>query len=484
MKGSRDSESSDCLTVGQCWQSFLDRLDQELGKETVDRWARGLIVRTGVGPKLVLETKDSFQALWFEEHLRPRLSSLVDPLGAPIQVQLQITGKGNAPPRPSRPRPVSCSRGQSPLSLPDIDTSCTFDQFLPLSDNEIVIRLLDDVCSQLASARLQSLSPIVGTPNVPLRLPPPNPIYLCGPSGCGKTHLLIATAQRLRQAGLSIIVAKSDLFTDHVVKSIRAGEMSNFRKLWRTVDALLLDDIHGLARKNATQEEFFHTFNSLHVAGKQIILTANCLPQQLQFIEPRLVSRFEWGVVLPMQALPRKQYPMLLEEKAQQLRFTLSPKMAHFLAETFSSTPKACVNALQALILRLSLSKNRPMANPSAMTLSNIRDLLADLMENEKKLALTPDKIINVTAETYGIKREDLLGRSQSRECVLPRQIAMFLIRKHLKAPFMKIGDVFQKNHSTVMSAIRQVEKGIPDTSCDIGSAVASIEIRLTEVSK
>ena len=89
--------------------------------------------------------------------------------------------------------------------------------------------------------------------------------------------------------------------------------MSSFRKLWRNVDALLVDDIHCLARKSATQEEFFHTFNSLHVAGKQIILTANLLPQQLQFIEPRLVSRFEWGVVLPMQAIPRKQFPLLLE---------------------------------------------------------------------------------------------------------------------------------------------------------------------------
>jgi chromosomal replication initiator protein len=475
-------DASKCLTVGQCWNAFLVRLEFELGKETVDRWARTLVVKTGIGPKLVLEAKDSFQALWFEEHLRPRLSSLVDPIGNAIQVTLQVAGR--SPFRSAKPRPQKFDPGHFSLTFPEVDPVCIFDHFLPIADNEIVLKLLDEVCAQLAGARLRSLSPIVATSPDGNRLPPPNPIFLSGPSGCGKTHLLMATAQRLRQAGLSVIVAKSDLFTEHVVRSIRAGEMSAFRKLWRNVDALLVDDIHCLARKSATQEEFFHTFNSLHVAGKQIILTANCLPQQLQFIEPRLVSRFEWGVVLPMQAIPRKQFPLLLERRAQQLDFSLSPKMAHFLAETFSSTPKACINALQTLIVRLSLAKHRPLATPAAMTLSQIADLVADLIEDEKNLALTPEKIINVTAETYGITREDLLGRSQSREFVLPRQIAMFLIRKHLKAPFMRIGELFSKNHSTVMSAIRQVEKGIPDTSSDIGSALASIEIRLSELGK
>jgi len=116
------------------------------------------------------------------------------------------------------------------------------------------------------------------------------------------------------------------------------------------------------------------------------------------------------------------------------------------------------------------------------MTLSQIADFLADLIEDEKNLALTPEKVINVTAEAYGVTREDLLGRSQSREFVLPRQVAMFLIRKHLKAPFMRIGELFSKNQSTVMSAIRHVEKGIPDASSDIGSTLASIEIRLSEL--
>ena len=468
------------------WQAFLERLEHELGKETVDRWARSLVVKTGNGPKIVLEAKDSFQALWFEEHLRPRLHALVDPLGEAIQVSLQIAGRNITGKRSTKAltRPAKFDPNQFSLNFPDVDSSYTFDRFLTLPENEIVLKLFDELCSHLAGERLKKLSSVVIPSADSQRLPSPNPIYLCGPSGSGKTHLLAATAHRLRQAGLSVIMAKSDLFTEHVVRSIRAGEMSIFRKLWRTADVLIVDDVHCLARKNATQEEFFHTFNSLHVAGKQIILSANCLPQQLQFIEPRLVSRFEWGIVLSLQTIPRKQFPTLLEKKAHHSNFALSSKLAHFLAETFPSTPKACVHALEALILRLSLAKNRPSATSASMTLSQVRDLLADLIEDEKLLALTPEKIINVTAEAYGIKREDLIGRSQSREFVLPRQVAMFLIRKHLKVPFMKIGDLFKKNHSTVMSAIRQVEKGIPDSSSDVGSALASIEIRLSEVGK
>jgi chromosomal replication initiator protein len=480
-----DSEPSNTSVV-QCWQAFLGRLEHELGQETVDRWARSLVVKPGHGPKLVLEAKDSFQALWFEEHLRPRLHGLVDPLGEAIHVSLHIAGRSLTGKRAAKTlsKPIGFNPNHFSLSFPDIDPSHTFEHFLSLPENDIVIKLFDELCSYLAGERLKRLSSVVIPSVEGHRHPPPNPIFLCGPSGSGKTHLLSATAHRLRQAGLSVIMATSDLFTEHVVRSIRAGEMSVFRKLWRTVDTLIVDDIHCLARKNATQEEFFHTFNSLHVAGKQIILSANCLPQQLQFIEQRLVSRFEWGIVLSLQTLPRKQFPALLEKKAQYMNFAVPSKLAHYLAETFPSTPKACVHALEALIFRLNLAKNRHSNPAAATTLPVVRDLLADLIEDEKLSALTPEKIINVTAEAYGVKREDLIGRSQSREFVVPRQVAMFLIRKHLKAPFMRIGELFHKNHSTVMSAIRQIEKGIPDASSDVGSAVASIEIRLSEVGK
>jgi chromosomal replication initiator protein len=451
------------------WQTFLDSLETELGKQTIDRWARSLQVIHTSDDQLVLSAKDSFQTLWFEEHLRPRLRSFVNPLGAPVKVTLQTTK--------SPPKAIQAKAPIPTLHFSPLDPTSTFDTFMKIPDNEIVLRVLNETCNFLVNERFHKISALVTHER---SSPPPNPIYICGPSGSGKTHLLSATAHRLRQAGLSVVIARADLFTDHVVKSIRSGEMSTFRQLWRNTDALLIDDIYLLAKKNATQEEFFHTFNSLHVAGKQIILSSNCFPQQLQFIEPRLVSRFEWGIVLPLQPLLKRQFPALLEKKAALLQCQMSQKVILSIADMFSSTPKACVQALQALIQRFKLAKNKSVH--LEMSLSAVHDLLADLLEEEQLLAMTPEKIISITAETYGLKREDLLGKSQSRECVLPRQISMYLMRKHLRMPYMTIGDYFQKNHSTIMSAIRQVEKMIPDISKDIGSSIASIEIKLAEL--
>jgi chromosomal replication initiator protein len=464
-----------------CWQSFLQQLEEELGKETIDRWARTLVIKQSTATKLVLEARDSFQSLWFEEHLRPRLSLLVDQMSSPIQVSLQVSGKPTALKQTKKDFPSS---PVSSLTFQGLEPAFTFEHFFPIEENEIVLRLLDEICSHLAHSKLQKMSSLVVPTVDEKKISLPNPIYLCGPSGCGKTHVLTATAHRLRQAGNSVIMAQAELFTDHVVKSIRAGEMSTFRKLWRNVDVLLLDDVHLLARKNATQEEFFHTFNTLHTAGKQIVLSANCLPQQLQFIEPRLVSRFEWGIVLPMYTLGKKYFPMLLEKKAAFHRFPLSQKIAVALAEMFSSTPKACMKALDALMYRHNLAKNKTGGHRAELSYTHVRDLLADLIEDEKNLALTPEKIITITAEGYGVTREDLLGRSQRQEFVLPRQVTMYLMRKHLKLPFMQIGDLLQKNHSTVMSSIRHVEKAISDPSSDLGSVVASIEIRLADIKK
>lgn len=458
------------------WQTFLDGLEGELGKETVDRWARSLRVIHSSEEVLVLSAKDSFHTLWFEEHLRPRLRTFVNGIGTPIKVSLQGVSKSS---RPAKASNVVGKGPTSSLHFSHLDPLCTFETLIKIPENEIVLRVLLETCNHLINEQIHKLSSLVTAER---SSSPPNPVFICGPSGSSKTHLLMATAHRLRQSGISVIMARADLFTDHVIKSIRSGEMATFRQLWRNCDALLIDDIYLLAKKNATQEEFFHTFNSLHVAGKQIILTSNCFPQQLQFIEPRLVSRFEWGIVLPVHTILKKQLPLLLEKRASLLQEHIPQKVILALSELFSSTPKACVQALEALIQRVKFAKNQVGSPRSELSLATVHNLLADLLEEEKLLAMTPEKIISITAESYGITREDLLGKSQSREYVLPRQISMYLMRKHLRMPFMTIGDYFRKNHSTIMSAIRQVEKFIPDASRDVGSSIASIEMKLAEL--
>jgi chromosomal replication initiator protein len=263
-----------------------------------------------------------------------------------------------------------------------------------------------------------------------------------------------------RSQNLKILYVRADTFTDHVVSAIRAGEMRQFRQAYRHIDVLIVDDVHVFSRKGATQEEFFHTFNTLHLDGKQIILSANCSPQNLQFIEPRLVSRFEWGIVLPLQSLQEKKREALLQARAEALNFHLPAKISSFLIETFTSNTKSLMKALDALILRLHLDTRHTVHH---LTVVAAKTLLADLIEEEVKSAITPQKIIKAVSEQYGVKKEDLLGKGQTRECVLPRQLAMHICRAELKLPYMKIGELFSRDHSTVMSSIRQIQKGLSE---------------------
>lgn len=463
-------------TLSACWKSFVQFLETKLGTNTVERWVVSFDVSIYDSPKaherkIVLRPKDSFQTLWFEEHLKAYLPYLKDPVGnvIPVFLDTKLPKKQKNLSTPSSP-----NGKLNGLFFPELDPLHSFDKFISTDENLIVIRLLQEMCSYWISKQLTTVSPVITSSTAPTTIIPPNPIYICGPTGSGKTHLISACTQRLKQVGLSTITASAELFTDHVVKSMRSGEMSSFRTLWRKADILFIEDVQTLSRKNATQEEFFHTFNTLHMAGKQVVLTANCFPQQLQYIEPRLVSRFEWGIVLPLTPLPKKLYPNLLEKKSLLYNFPLSSKLSTFLAESFSSSPKALSEALKTLIFRLKSAKPH--------SLSQVQDLLSDLIEKESSTALSPQKIITLTAQSFGLTSDDLTGKSQSRECSVPRQIAMFLMRKHLKTPYMKIADVFHKNHSTVISAIRQVEKNISDTSSNIGSAIASIEISLYDI--
>ena len=184
-------------TLQACWQSFLYRLDAELGKATVDRWIRTLSVRFEDGPKIIFSAKDSFQALWFEEHLRPRLEHFKDPLGARVAVSLEVFGKPKSPIQKNFSNPRIDKKSLNTLSFPECDPSLTFDKYIPVEENTIVVKLLNETCSYWIAKHLKKLSPIV-IPNEPaIHIVPPNPILLCGPAGCGKTHLLTATAERL-----------------------------------------------------------------------------------------------------------------------------------------------------------------------------------------------------------------------------------------------------------------------------------------------
>lgn len=447
----------------RAWEEFL--LDQEkgLGKETVQKWLRPLKVVRFDACNLYLEASDAFKVMWFEEHMRPHVQKyLVNNNHKKIKVHITV-----ASPSKSDDKGSDKTSSQKPafrLIFDDLDDKCRFDTFLTSEGNLLAYKLLTEW------ALFEGKSKDV-TEQKDLNF---NPIYIFGKSGTGKTHLLQATTSTLKQKGNKALYVRAETFTEHVVNAIRTGEMQTFRKTYRSIDTLLIDDIEVFSKKAATQEEFFHTFNTLHIEGKRIILSSSMAPQELKFIEPRLISRFEWGIVVPLQKLEREKMKALLNQKATHFHFPLSEEIKDFLVNTFSSHTKSLLRALEALILRTHLN-----AEKGNISLAQVKKILLDLIQEEEKFLLTPTKIIRAVADYYGIRSDDILSKSQSRECALPRQIAMHLCRVKLNLPYMKIGEIFSRDHSTVMSSIKQIQQEVELKKSDIYSIVNSLSKQL-----
>lgn len=436
----------------RAWENYLHVLESELGADIVNKWLRPLAIIKFDACNLYLEAKDPFHAMWFHEHIGERIKTqLLNNNGRRIHVHLSVAGKDAPAKKPRRRRKVESKETSEPpftLSFDDLDPNCTLEHLVVSPSNELAMRVLCEAVGY-EEGDFDRNKVALGSFN---------PIYLYGGAGGGKTHLMMAAAHGLKKMGYQVLYCRAETFTEHVVSAIRSAQMSTFRQAYRNVDVLLIDDVHVFARKGGTQEELFHTFNTLHTAGKQIILTANCAPGELQHIEPRLVSRFEWGISVPVDTYSKEVVAQILHAKAEALRFTLSDKVAKFLLDTFSSI-QGLMRALEALILRSHIGLSDTGRKKTAVTEIAAKKLLEDLIEEENKVAVTPQSIVSAVAKFYGIPNEDIMGKSQSRECSVPRQIAMHLCREKLQMPYTRIGHFFVRDHSTVMSSCRQVKK-------------------------
>lgn len=406
----------------KAWDTFVDALEKEIGKESTQKWLRTLRVVQYDACNLYLEAADSFQAAWFEEHIRPRAKNFVN--SNQRQIKIHLSSK-----EASEKRKVPPSFSLS-IAPDELHPHFTFSHFVETKENLVATRLLSDIGSAGAF----------------------NPLFFYGGKGVGKTHLLMAAARKLQEKNLRVFFVNAETFTGHVVAAIRLGKMEVFRNTYRHIDALCIDDIHIFGRKAATQEEFFHTFNTLHTLGKQILLTANVSASELSDIEPRLISRFEWGLSLHLVKSSPEEYRKILESKMSLFQLHLPEESIQFLLHSFPHS-KDLAHAVETIALKSRLSPHLPLSLPS------IQEFLKDLVEKGQKEALSPAKILKAVSDEFGLKVSDLQGKGQNREISVPRQIAMHLCRIHLKMPLMKIGDLFERDHSTVMTAIKQAEK-------------------------
>ncbi|MBS0621715.1 MAG: chromosomal replication initiator protein DnaA [Verrucomicrobia bacterium] len=441
----------------QIWNEFLAQQEQELGAETVDKWLRPLKLVHFDACNLYLEAQDSFQALWFEEQIRPKVvSELMNKNGRKIKVHLTVAQEAPASNRNLKEKKKAEGQQQPyQLFFDELNEQNSIETLVPFEGNALAYQLFTKLAD---GVELGSF----------------NPIFLCGASGVGKSHFLQGAAHSLRQKGLKVIYTRAETFTEHVVSAIRAGAMQLFRSRYRNVDALIIDDVQVFSRKSATQEELFHTFNALHVSGKQLIFAADCSPGELRYVEPRLVSRFEWGIVLPLEPPSPSVLHQILSSKAQKMDFPVETAVISFLVETFKSSPARAIRAFEALLLRAHLqatffSKTHPLPLTTAQT------YLADLISEEKGSEMTSARIIDAVANHYGIKAADIMGKSQKKECSLPRQIAMYLCRRELALPYVRIGEEFERDHSTVMTSVRRVEQQLKQKQSEQASAINAI---------
>ncbi|HXG58066.1 MAG TPA: chromosomal replication initiator protein DnaA, partial [Thermoanaerobaculia bacterium] len=285
-----------------------------------------------------------------------------------------------------------------------------------------------------------------------------NPLFIYGGAGLGKTHLIQAIGQHIREANprMKVVYMSADSFVTELITSIRYDRMASFRERYRSVDALLLDDIQFLAGKERTQEEFFHTFNALYEAQKQIVFTSDAPPKEIPTLEERLRSRFEWGLIADIQPPDLETKVAILRKKAEEKKIDLPHDVALFIAERVRSNIRELEGHLNRVTAFASLTGH-------ALDIDLAREALKDLLAKDNK-PITPQDILKVVAAHYGIKVSDLKSKSNARPIAYPRQVAMYMCKELTDLSYPEIGKLFNnKHHSTVMYSVEKIDQLIQD---------------------
>lgn len=284
-----------------------------------------------------------------------------------------------------------------------------------------------------------------------------NPLFLHGGSGLGKTHLIYAICGRIRQnhPDYKLLYVKGEEFANELILAIRNGTTAEFKEKYRQADLLAVDDIQFIAGKESTQEEFFHTFNSLYECGKQIILTSDRSPKEIKTLEDRLRTRFEWGLLVDVQPPDFETRMAIISRKADSLGLKIPEDVAAFIAGKLKDN----VRQLEGVVKRLEAHANLTGA---PITILLAENAIQDIMTEHTHLPVTVDRIIDEVARTYGVTAEDIRGQRRSGQISTARQVAMYVVREITGMTQLKIGQEFGgRDHATVVYALQQVGKAI-----------------------
>ena len=303
-----------------------------------------------------------------------------------------------------------------------------------------------------------------------------NPLFLYGGVGLGKTHLMHAIGHAVRESNPAarIVYVTSEMFTNDMIEAVRAGKNVEFRQRYRNVDLLMIDDIQFIAGKQAVQEEFFNTFNTLHNAGKQIVISSDRPPKEIKALEERLSSRFEWGLVADIQAPDLETRTAILRNRAQNRNVEIDDEIINFIAENIVDNIRKLEGSLNRVIAYAKL-KRLPI------TMNLAKEAMKDILPQKQNIVVTPDRIKETVAEYYSIQIESLMSQRRDKEVVIPRQIAMYFCHTLLSLPYKQISTLFDRDdHTTALSACKKIAQ-MKEEDRQFQETLESIRARIQE---
>lgn len=444
--------------LAKIWEPIAAAIALQVSRETFQRWFAGIELVGADEDALTLCVPNHICQLWIESKYLALVHGAVEEvLGAPHQLRFSLRqenttaapaagGVASVPaPAATRDGGESSSSEESAPTIPANSASApggtgmnprhTFDTFVVGQNNQFA----------QAASRAVAEAPAKTY----------NPLFIYGGVGLGKTHLMQAIGQHIqtRKKGFKVLYVSSERFTNEFIDAIQNSALVKFRKRYRLADVLLIDDIQFLGGKERSQEEFFHTFNALFDGHKQIVLSSDRPPSEIQNLEQRLVSRFEWGLTAELQPPDMETRQAILRKKAETMQTQLRADILDFLAHRIRTNVRRLEGALMRVATYASLSGKEP-------TQEGIEYLLKDILTEEARRTVGIDQIQRAVAEHYDVRLADMTSKRRPANIAFPRQVAMYLARELTKASLNEIGDAFGgRDHGTVLHAHRLVKK-------------------------
>jgi len=435
------------MTNEQLWQAVLGELELALSKANFTTWFKNTFIISQENNKVIIGVPNAFTKTWLENKYHKNiLNAMQNVTGGKV---IEVTYKVELLKAPTKSdmlkRAIVVEREKAPASAPSepeikngygLNPRYTFETFVVGKGNEL--------------AHAACLA-VVEKPGEVY-----NPLFIYGGAGLGKTHLMQAIAHETlkKHKGKKTIYVTCEKFTNEFIQAIRDGQGNKFKNVYRHVDILLIDDIQFLAGKESTQEEFFHTFNTLYQFNKQIVVSSDRPPKAIPTLENRLISRFECGMIADIGQPDLETRIAILEAKAREKNYALPREIINYIATNIQNNVRELEGALNRIMAYHQLNNAPP-------NLELVKNILSSLSVYRQRFgALTAKQLVSTVAEFYDISNDDLIGSSRKKELVTPRQIVMYLMREEMKSSYPAIGqELGGRDHTTAMHAYDKIKK-------------------------